>query len=334
MILEPLHRLRRCWWLALALVFNTAPAATPATWERLASLPVGNGGFVCGALNGKIIVAGGTNWKDDTKFWLDQIWAYDPVPNVWREAGRLTAPLAYAVAGHDGRTIWFAGGSSGTMTHRALWKMEPDLSLRHAAPLDLGFVYASGALIGSTLYVVGGTDDQAKLDRITNTFLAIDVKTGATTRLADYPEVGLTTGTAAVAGGRLFIFGGARWDPATKTVVNHSAAHAYSPAKKRWEALPSLPHPGRGFTAVALDERHLFVAGGYRNDEVEFVADTFVFNVDTGTYASTTPLPYAAMVALVKSGDWLYCLGGEDRKKHRTDAAFRIRWRELLKARP
>jgi hypothetical protein len=36
------------------------------------------------------------------------------------------------------------------------------------------------------------------------------------------------------------------------------------------------------------------------------------------------------MVTLVKDGEWLYCLGGEDRKRHRTAAAFRIRWASLL----
>jgi hypothetical protein len=35
-------------------------------------------------------------------------------------------------------------------------------------------------------------------------------------------------------------------------------------------------------------------------------------------------------VTLIRNGEWLYCLGGEDRKRHRTDAVFRIRWQELL----
>ena len=314
----------------MALLSTIATAATSPTWERLAPLPVGNGGFVGAALDGKIIVAGGTNWKGDIKSWLNQIWAYDPVRNSWREAGRLRAPLAYAVTGSDGRTLWFASGSSGAVTHRSLWKMGKELSPQRVAALDHGFVYAAGAVIGSTLFAVGGTDDQAKLDRITNTFVAIDVQTGASARLADYPEAGLTTGTATAIGDRLFVFGGARWNPATTTVVNHATAHVYAVAEKRWKPLPSLPHPGRGITAVALDEHHIFIAGGYRNDEVEFVTDAFVFEVETGIYSPTKPLPYAAMVALVKSGDWLYCIGGEDRKKHRTDTVFRIRWRELL----
>jgi N-acetylneuraminic acid mutarotase len=142
----------------------------------------------------------------------------------------------------------------------------------------------------------------------------------------------LTTATAAAVGNRLFVFGGGRWDPMAKTVVNHSTAYAYSVAARRWDTLPPLPYPVRGMTAAALDERHIFLAGGYRNDDIEFVTDAFIFDVETKVYAPTKALPYAAMVNLVKSGDWLYCLGGEDRKKHRTDAAFRIPWQDLLSA--
>lgn len=311
-----------------------AAAAPPATWERLAPLPVGNGGFVAAALNGEIVLAGGTTWRGDTKVWLDQIWAYDPRRQLWRASGRLPVALAYAASGHDGRTLWFAGGSSGSATHASLWRLDDAHSPTLAAKLDRGFVYAAGAVLGSALYAVGGTDDQAAIDRVGSAFIAIDLKSGSLTRLPDYPEKGLTTGTAAAVGGRLFVFGGARWDPVAKAVVNHASAHAYSVADRRWEPLPALPHAGRGLTAVALDNRHIYVAGGYRNDQVEFVADAFVFDVATHTYRPATPLPYAAMVGLVQSGEWLYCLGGEDRKRHRTEAAFRIRREQLLPSRP
>jgi N-acetylneuraminic acid mutarotase len=315
---------------ALALTPLT-PAAAPAAWERLAPLPVGNGGGIVAAIADDIVVAGGTTWQGDTKLWLDQIWTYDSRRNAWRETGRLPAPVGYPVTGHDGGPVWFAGGSSGPATHRALWQLTPT-GARLAARLERGFVIACGALLGSTLYAVGGTDDQARTDRTTNACLAIDVRTGAITRLADYPEAGLITGTAAAAAGRLFVFGGGRWDPEGKKVVNHATAHAYAPAEKRWEALPLLPHPGRGYSAVALDDRHILLAGGYRNDQVGFVADAYLFDVITRTYAPTTPLPYAAMVHLVRSGDWLYCLGGEDRMKHRTDSVYRIEWAHLLAA--
>lgn len=319
---------------AVILVAVSSPVALAASsggWQRLAPLPVGNGGFVSAALNGEIVIAGGTTWKDDTKSWLDQIWIYDPARNAWRDGGRLPVALAYATTGTDRSSLWFAGGSSGTSTHLVLWKMEPGGAVRRSATLERGFVYGSGAVIGSTLYTVGGSDDQSKLDHITNAFHGINLRTGALTRLPNYPEAGLSTGTAAAIGDRLYVFGGAQWDPAKATVVNHSAAHVYATNAKAWTPLPPLPHPGRGITAVTLDDRHILLAGGYRNDEVEFVRDAFIFDVQTSVYTATGPLPYAAMVALVQSGDWLYCLGGEDRKKHRTDAVHRIRWRELLR---
>ena len=318
--------------LALRLFAATAlsTAAAPAAWERLAPLPVPNGGFIAAGSGDRIIAVGGVTWKDDTKIWLNGIWSYDPARNAWSESGPLPAPLAYSVSGSDGATMWFAGGSSGERTQRNLWRIDSGQPPFVVASIDPALVYAAGGLIGTTLYAAGGTDDQAAIERITNRFVGIDVRTGQTTRLPDYPEASLTTGTAAVVGGKLYVFGGARWDPVAKTVVNHASAHVFSPDTNRWERLPPLPHPGRGYTAIALDERRILVAGGYRNDEVEFVRDAYVFDTHARTFTPTLPLPYAAMVTLVRNGEWLYCLGGEDRKRHRTDAAFRIRWQELL----
>jgi hypothetical protein len=75
------------------------------------------------------------------------------------------------------------------------------------------------------------------------------------TTLPDYPEASLTTATAVALGGRLYVFGGARWDAAAKTVVNHDAAHVFDATAGQWRALPRLPQPGRGLAAVALDDQ-------------------------------------------------------------------------------
>jgi N-acetylneuraminic acid mutarotase len=113
----------------LCALGEIATAAPSSSWERLAPLPVGNGGFVGGAIEGAIVVAGGTTWKDDTKYWLDQTWVYDSRRNAWHEAGRLPAPVGYGVAGQDvdTDTVWIAGGSTGSETHHALWKIERGL---------------------------------------------------------------------------------------------------------------------------------------------------------------------------------------------------------------
>jgi N-acetylneuraminic acid mutarotase len=317
--------------LFLLLLFPAASLPAAPTWERLAPLPVGNGGFIGAAIGGSLVIAGGTTWQGEIKNWLDQIWVYEPARRAWREAGRLAAPLAYGVTGQGADSAWWAGGSSGQVTHRELWRIGADFVPQRIATLDAGFVYATGGRMGNKLYVVGGSADQGALDQVGNRCFSIDLGTGAVTRLADYPETGLMTGTAAVVGDRLHVFGGARWDAERKTAVNHASAHAYSAVTGRWTALLRLPHPGRGYTAVALDDQHIYLAGGYRDDAVEFVADAYLFDVKLGRYLPTTPLPYAAMVGLVRNGEWLYCLGGEDRKRHRTDAVFRLRWRELIR---
>ena len=144
------------------------------------------------------------------------------------------------------------------------------------------------------------------------------------TELPPYPEAGLTTGTAVAVDGRILVFGGARWDATARTVINHAAAHAYDTRTQRWSALPPLRHANRGITAITLDPRRIYLAGGYENDDTGFVSSAVIFDPENPGYRPATPLPYAGMVTLVKVGDWVYCLGGEDRKRHRSAAVHRI----------
>jgi len=313
----------------------TAVTNLPAAeWKRLAPLPESSGGFVCGSIAGQLIVAGGTNWKDDTKCWLDTVSTYDPSQDKWQAAGRLSSPLGYAVYGQDSRDLWFWGGSNGLQTQRTLCKLDEKLSAKTVATLERGLVYAGGAVSNSTLYVVGGSDDQAHFENITNTFQAIDLRKGKATRLADYPETAIGIAAVAACGEHIYVFGGARWDAVTQKVVNHSAAHVYTIATNRWEPLPQFATANRGLAAVKLDDRYILIAGGYTTDEAGFTDEAFLFDTQRSEYIRTKRLPYRALVGLVTLGDYVYCLGGEDIQKHRTDAAFRIPWKELLPQAP
>lgn len=305
-------------------------ALADPTWERRAALPVGNGGFVAGMIDGALVVAGGTSWQGEVKHWRDEIWAYAPATDRWDRVGRLPTAVAYPAVGYDGSSLWWVGGSAGDAALPGLWRLGPGLRPERIAPEVIGRVYAVGGVLAGRLLVLGGTDDQAALARLGPGFRAIELATGVSTELPPYPEGGLTGAAAVALGGRWFVFGGARWDAAAKTVVNHDAAHVFDFASRRWRKLPRLPHPGRGLAAVALDERRILIAGGYRNDAVEFVADAVVFDVERDAYRPAPALPYAAMVTLVRDGAWLYCLGGEDRKRHRTDAVLRVEWRQWL----
>ena len=322
-------------WRALAVLaaatVSPMTQTSDASWEKLSPLPEPSGGFIGGTMDGNVVIAGGTNWKDDTKHWLDRIWVFAPGSNVWREAGRLPAPLAYAGWGETKDGLWFAGGSSGAETHTTLSRLDRQFAVKTVATIEPRVVYGASALLDGKLYLIGGAPDQVKVEAMTNACYAIDLTDGKTSRVADLPGPGFIVGAAAACGNRVFVFGGARWDATAGAVTNLSGSFAFSPAENRWQTLTPLPSANRGLTALALDDRHLLIAGGYKNDVDEFTDEAFIFDPARGEFQRTTPLPYRSLVALVRCGDFVYCLGGEDRKKHRTDACFRIRIEELLK---
>ena len=301
-----------------------------AGWERLAPLPEPNAGCVAGTVGDDVIVLGGTNWRDDTKHWLKAVWRYDSATKTWRSAGELPNAIAYAPTAQSGDGFYFAGGSDGTVSHRSLQMVDAKLQVRTVARLDAPVIYTFATFAGGRFYFAGGGTDPADLSTWGNSFRSVEPATGRITALPVYPGGRVAHVVLVSADEDLFAFTGAAFDAAKKEVVNSNAAFVFSLKTQLWRPAKAFPFSVRGLSGMNLDGRHIYLAGGYKNDAEEFTADAFIYDIATGRYIAAPSLPYRAMVSLVKCGEWLYCLGGEDRKKHRTDAAFRIRWRELL----
>jgi len=322
---EQLILTTRTLWFSAALLTTSLYAVE---WEHLPPLPEPNGGFVCGAHHGAIYVIGGTNWKDGTKHWLDAVRSYDPGTKKWTlHDGRQR--IAYAVTADwplgrpDPRLTWIGGfdGSAGVKSCGDLC----DQSTIASRPLVLpdATVLCAGGRVGDRFVIVGGTNDPANVAGFARTATMIEMPL-KTTPLPEYPGKAFGTAASAVAGDELFVFGGGNWDAAASAVVNANEAHAFSVKSRIWRALEPLPFAARGMAAVALDEHRIYLGGGYKTNPEGFTADAFIYDVKTGCYTAAKPVPYAAMVTLVKLDGFVYCLGGEDRMKHRTDACFRI----------
>ena len=297
--------------LFLSLTLVSSLHATD--WEPLPSLPEPNGGFVCGHEKGKIVVIGGTNWEGGKKNWLDQRHEFDPAQKTWSTVPNLKVPISYAVVMQYEDEMSRMGGFNGQNTQR---KYQWVLAAGGAVRGEQGGYYD---------LAVGGTDDPANLAGVTRETW----KSGKdTTRMADYPGKPFITAASAVLGSELFVFGGMNLDAGNQTPVNTDVAYAFSPSKNVWRPLKVLNRAKRGLTAVTLDEKHIYIAGGYADD---FTAEAVIYDVSTDSYRTAKSLPYAAMVGLVKLGEFVYCLGGEDQMKHRTDKFFRIPVAELLK---
>lgn len=149
-------------------------------------------------------------------------------------------------------------------------------------------------------------------------------------RLKGSTEVGFGISTAAAAADRMWVFGGAEFDAQTQ-VRNRDAVFAFDEANASQPSIkPKLPHAVRGLAAIALSPQHIYVAGGYPNDETGFTDEAWIFIATTGQFVPAKALPIKVMIHLATDGKWVYCLGGEDKKKHRSDKVWRIAARELL----
>jgi N-acetylneuraminic acid mutarotase len=303
-----------------------------AEWEMLPPLPEPNGGAFCGTVEGKIVVVGGTNWEGGTKNWLRSVHAFDLALKKWAALPALTeGPVAYGVTLPHAASFQFLGGSDGTRTVKAIGKVDATgAKLQKVPELPSSIVLAAGGVVDGRLIIAGGTDDAANVSGVSRSAysIAISGETWQVLPLAVFPGKAFMSAGSTVTNGELLVFGGLNWNENSKTIENTTAAHAFSPARNAWRSLRPLEVANRGLGAVALDERHLYLAGGYRDD---FTADAVIYDVKADSYRKAKPLPYAAMVTLIKLDGFVFCIGGEDKKQSRTDKFFRIPVAELLK---
>lgn len=328
---ERLTRTVRAIGLSLSLLMPMG-SIDAAGWEELPPIPEPNGGAICGAVGSRIVVVGGTNWAGGAKNWLRAVHEYDPAQRVWTTVRDWEeGPVAYAIGFQNAAGFEFIGGSDGTKALKRLATVDSGgRKLQSIPALPSSLVLAAGGAVGGRYVIVGGTHDAADVAGVQRTTHLLGLVQGQwkVTRMADYPGKELAVAASAVAGDELFVFGGMNWDADAATVLNTAEAHAFSPAKNSWRKVKALAAATRGLSGVALDRRHIYLAGGFTD---AFSAKAFLYDVEADSYQPAKPLPYAAMVSLVKSGDYLYCIGGEDRMKARTDKFYRIPVTELLK---
>ncbi|WP_395745719.1 Kelch repeat-containing protein [Prosthecobacter sp.] len=298
-----------------------------AQWEPLPPLPEPNGGFMCGVSAGKIAIIGGTNWTGGVKHWLKAVHQFDPGSMKWEHLRDLASPAAYGVSIENDPVLEFLGGTDGSMSLRKLVVVDALKSITaEGIELPAEVVLSAGGRVDETIVFAGGTNDAANLAGLTRRTYEIS-REGLQQR-ADYPGKPFAVAASAVVGDELFVFGGMNYDAQAQAPVNSTEAYAFSPAKNAWRKLQPLPAANRGLCGVTLDDQHIYLAGGYTDD---FKTDALIYDVKKDSYQKAKPLPYAAMVTLIKLDGYVYCLGGEDKKQSRTDKFFRIPVAELLK---
>jgi len=318
------------------LALSLLAVAGDLDWREGPPMPVALGNHAAAVVDGQVLVAGGTTWRDGRKLWLSDVWASDLKAGNWRRLGDLPEPVGGAATIAAGNALYVIGGSDGVGGSCRCWRLRLEdggLSVRRLPDLPEPRVYAAGARVGRYLCVVGGCTDTAALDTAARTLFALNLMQPdqGWQELARIPGPARVIHAAAGDLRSLYVFGGCHLDDAGK-VRNLADAWCYQMDRSRWARLPDLPAACRGLTALGLGHRGVLLIGGYTAtvEEAEGQAPDFGFSADVlrydpggEVYRELGRLPRAtACVAAVRVGGEVAVLGGEPAMRQRADRVW------------
>jgi hypothetical protein len=171
-----------------------------------------------------------------------------------------------------------------------------------ATPHSRGEV--SGALVGDSIYVVGGFDPTGHTTALVE---RLNLRTGRWSTSQPLPQP-LNHMNAVGYGGKLYVVGGygQPGDTSAGAVANF---WRYDPATGRWQAMPRAPLARAAAGAAVLGHR-LYVAGG-RSDTLTTISTLAIFDFDTGRWSVGPSLHHAREhVAGVAADGSMWILGG------------------------
>jgi hypothetical protein len=309
-----------------------------AEWQPLAPMPAPNGGFACGFIDHQLILVGGTNWAEGSKHWLDVIWCYDAGTNQWKTIGKLSRPWAYGAGAVMNGKLVIGGGTDGLKARHELTTIGNDGTIKNAGYLEEALIFTCGTMFENRFTMCGGATDPDRLSTLKSRVVSSGSDHGDyfnSMHSSGFNVPGFGIATAAVADNTLFVFGGAQYD-ATTQIKNLNAVlqipEENDHKRHRGTLATPLPNAIRGLCSSTVTDKLIYLGGGYVSDEIGFTDEAWLFDAVEQKFKPAPPLPMKAMTQLVQDGDWLYCLGGQDRKQQRTDKVWRIRITELLAA--
>lgn len=235
-------------------------------WEALPSLPEPRHHPLLAALGGRLLAVGGFSAIPQAVWTMQaQCWVLERGASRWREGPALPVPQAEVAAGVIGGKLIVAGGrtpwdgrNGQYADHRdtgAAWMLAPGARAWEAMPpLPTPRNSSAAAVLGGRLHVAGGR--VVRDGELVNLAVheAWDPARERWVTLAPMPEA-RGGHAAAVAGGRLFAFGGESFGPGGRA---HDEVFAYDPGADRWERAATMPGPLHGLGAVAAgDAIHL-----------------------------------------------------------------------------
>ena len=307
-------------------------ATTPSLrWTQGKDLLLPKGGYASGILDGKLILAGGTHWKNDKKLWLDEVVAYDPHHDAWESLPPLPRPLAYGASATQGETFYFLGGTGPEKPERAGYRLNKHTGKYRwdqFTGLPSNRCYAKAAILKDRLYLVAGSENVTDLSTASNTllFLSLSDKKPEWKTLASIPGAGRAIFAATACNGHIYVFGGCYSD--AKGIHNLASAYRYDPAADHWTRLKDSPAPVRAWSASSPDDRFIFLFAGFADATPsdpsipqggQFEKRVYRYDTVSNEYQEISPLPHAnADISFHFFQGAFYGSGGEPKGRARS----------------
>lgn len=333
------------------LVWGQEGGARPAlAWRPLPPLP-DREGFAApfaGASGGALLVAGGANfpdkrpWEGGTKRWYDTIWVLENESGPWRAGGTLPAASAYGLSVSVPEGMICIGGGDATrhfdQVFRLTWK-DGRIARTDLPSLPGLCAFASGALVGSTIYVAGGIDQPAATSCL-NTLWALDLARPAPhwQELPPCPGGPRMLAVAGAAQGALYLFSGVKLHagPDGKPVRQYLRDAWCYAATKGWRRLADLPRPAAAAASPAplVDGGRLLVISGDDATKVGFKPETahpgfprdvLAYDVQRDAWSVAGQVPFSrATVPTAVWGNEIVIPNGEARPGYRSPEVWAL----------
>ena len=265
------------------------------SWHSLTKISSANENFTkgvsacfAGKVNGCLLVAGGCNFPEipaaegGKKVFYDDVYLARIIGDTvqqWKRAGSLLAPTAYGVSFSVPQGVICVGGvtpnGSTSAAYRLEYNSEKDTLILHSLPsLPYKIDNMAGAIIGDTLYIVGGNVDKKPSSRVFA--LNLGENSAKWHELLPVPGNPRTQPVcvAVKKAGRmcLFVAGGFASATDNRDASLSTDAYCYEPDINRWTKIAEpCKSDGRpislgGGVAVSLGDSLMLCMGGVNKD--------------------------------------------------------------------
>ncbi len=310
---------------------------TSIEWEQLPSFvdTLGRSAAYAAIVDGDLVVAGGCNFPakpasegGQKKFYSD---IYTLQNGAWELSSlTLPQPSAYGVSVQIDDEFYLVGGTAdGKTSLTSIYRYSPK-ELTTLSPMPQGRDNMGGAVIGSSIYVVGGLSNGVA----SNDVMVYDTQDDEWSEIAPLPGEPrvqpIVVAQNAAEEMRLYVWGG--FNPTTKKVL--ASGFAYSPRLGEWMAVESLPKAMAGGVGTVAGVHSIIVGGGVDQTRFEyglaiksdslkkdymtrspqwynFGSELYSYNtiVDRWTKTGDIPVARAGATLATNKNDWFMVMG-------------------------